>query len=316
MTEQHCFILPAELVWLDGRPLLKMVEISATSLDLPFWSQTLAAHIRVVSLLALDEVDHAQDTSMNLSGFIYHFNRCGSTVVAQVLKAGKACLTLSEPFVFQQLLDSEHGTLAQRIVWLRRLMALHLRALAPCADHLVIKWPGLIALYIGDIEAAFPRVPAIFLYRNPIEVLVSARLAPLGNTDIVKEVHLALPLGKRWLEYSGLERTALLMANICRHVMPARDVRLVDYASLPGAIIDDIAPYFGLDLSVEALARMREACRYHAKAPQGEILFHADSSKKCAMANEHERRVAHDLIAPALANMTARLPSLCVPATS
>ncbi|MES2016468.1 MAG: hypothetical protein V4484_08220 [Pseudomonadota bacterium] len=310
MTETERFIVPAELVWSGQRPLLKMVEIDAASLAFPFWSQTLAAARRVVGLVALDEVVPGADVALMPSGFVYHFNRCGSTLVANAFKARKGCLVLSEPFIFQQLLDNARGTPGQRIVWLQRLMALHRQAFVRHADHLVIKWPGLVALYVADIEAAFPHVPAIFLHRNPIEVLVSARMAPLGNTDVVKEVHLALGAGERLQDYSALERSARYMANICRHVAPARNMALLDYAHLPGAIVEHVAPFFKLGVSARDLAAMGESTRYYSKDVARRTVFSADSSQKNGMANADEWRVTQDIIGPALLALQAALPQL------
>ncbi|MDO8653367.1 MAG: hypothetical protein Q7R66_14370 [Undibacterium sp.] len=313
MANSHPIIVPGELVWLNGRPLLKMVEITEESLSLPFWSQTLAAKIRVAGLISLDESGPEFHAAMTLGGFVYHFNRCGSTLVSNVFSALNSCISISEPFVFQQLLDSSHGTLKQRVNWLRQLMALHLDALAAYADYLVIKWPGLMALYIADIESAFPRVPTIFLYRNPVEVLVSARLNPLGNTDIVKEVHLGLPLLKNINDYSPLERTAKLMANMCRHVLLSSNIKLLDYACLPDAIWTHVAPYFNIHLSPSDVLTMRECGRFHSKSHKKNKIFSDDAWTKRAMANEDELRVSNEIIEPVLLKMVDLLPSLCVP---
>ncbi len=160
MANNESVIVPEELVWLDGRPIVKMVEIAVEALQLPFWSQTLAAKKRVVGLMPLAQFESDTKPRATVSGFVYHFNRCGSTLVSNAFKARSGCFSLSEPFVFQQLLDSEHGTPAQRVEWLKDLMGLHSKALAGICQNFVIKWPGLMALYIAEIEQAFPLVPA------------------------------------------------------------------------------------------------------------------------------------------------------------
>lgn len=311
MANNESVIVPEELVWLDGRPIVKMVEIAVEALQLPFWSQTLAAKKRVVGLMPLAQFESDSKPMATVSGFVYHFNRCGSTLVSNAFKARSGCFSLSEPFVFQQLLDSEHGTPAQRVEWLKELMGLHSQALAGICKNFVIKWPGLLALYIAEIEQAFPHVPAIFLYRNPVEVLVSARLEPLGNTDIVRQVHLDLPASKQLNDYSALERTGLLMANMCRHVMRSQNIRLVDYASLPTAIWENIAPYFNLTPSPDDLLKMTECGRFHSKAYKTNKVFDEDTSTKNKLANEEERRVSNEIIEPALALVISALPQLC-----
>ena len=189
MTSDDCIVVPTTLVWCHSKPVITLAKVNIKYLKLPFWDQTLAHATDIVGLVSLDDIKIPSDLDQSLGGFIYHMWRCGSTLVARLLNEVNNSVALSEPFIFQQLLDTQQGTANQRIIWLRKLMALHCIAFKHKAK-LSIKWSGLMALYAHEIHQAFPSIPALFLHRDPIEVLVSIRDRPLGNFKLMSAWHL------------------------------------------------------------------------------------------------------------------------------
>ena len=79
--------VPAELLWVAESPLVRMVEIDEADCLLPFWSQTLSRSYRTTRLLPLERVEGNGAILSQVKGFIYHVNRCGSTLVANALKS-------------------------------------------------------------------------------------------------------------------------------------------------------------------------------------------------------------------------------------
>ena len=295
--------VPSELLWVADSPVVRMVEIDESDCHLPFWSQTLSRNGRTVRLLPLDRVEEDCGRSIQVKGFIYHVNRCGSTLVANAFKSVGKRRVLSEPFVFQQLLDNQRGTSAQRQSWLRKLIALHQQALCTLGEELIIKWPSLLTLHAGQIESAFPTTPAVFLYRNPVEVLVSIQRDALGGTEFTRAEHLgdARDLDINLQIVAGdLRINALYIAHVCRKIVEANCLIAVDYAALPSAICELIAPHFRIPLTEAERNTIDKTSRIYSKDPRAKATHLPDSEAKQREATPEIRTLAAEIILPAL----------------
>ena len=132
----------------------------------------------------------------------------------------------------------------------------------------------------------------MFLYRDPVEVLVSQLQMPGMQM---------LPEGIGPQLY-GLERSygagtaedyyARILAKVCepvvRHVSDGG--LLVNYRRLPEAVWTAILPHFGVACTEHDCAVMAAAARYDAKTPG--IEFAADSTTKQQGASEATRQAA------------------------
>ncbi len=105
-------------------------------------------------------------------------SRCGSTLAAANaggLVDGNIVLSEADPIdaVLRAPLHHSHVTDVDRRAWLQAIVsALGQRRHADEA-HLFIKFESWSVLELALIREAFPDVPWVFLYRDPVEVLVS-----------------------------------------------------------------------------------------------------------------------------------------------
>ena len=118
----------------------------------------------------------AADPGLPPTGFIFHMSRCGSTLVAQLLAALPQNIVISEAGPVDAVLRANwydpNITSAQRIAWLRALLSAYARP-RHGEQHFYVKFDSWHTLELPLIQAAFPDVPWIFLYRDPVQVLVS-----------------------------------------------------------------------------------------------------------------------------------------------
>ncbi len=240
--------------WCLAQPFNRLIRYTTTVDKLSAW---------------LDERPHLQP-----SGFIFHMSRCGSTLVSQMLAALDSNIVVSEAspidgvvqaHVWKPDLADEHQS-----VWLQSIVG----ALGQkrCGDErrYFIKLDCWHSVALPLFRRVFPAVPWIFLYRDPIEVLVSqvrmpgAQMLPHGigpNFHAVERVY-----GPGMAE----DYYAQVLAKICEPAV--RQLReggglLVNYRDLPDAVFSAILPHFGVAPSAADRAAMTEAARFDAKMP-------------------------------------------------
>jgi hypothetical protein len=136
-------------------------------------------------------------------------------------------------------------------------------------------------------------VPWIFLYRDPVEVLVSHRIMPgalampgIPGQDLFGLDHLFEPD-----DLDG--HVARFLAAVCEPV--ARDHArygglLVNYRELPGAMNTRILPHFGIVVSADDQIEMDTASRFDAKKPGS--AFTSDEATKQKAATDAVRAAA------------------------
>lgn len=239
------------------------------------------------------------------TGFIFHMSRCGSTLVSQMLAASERNIVLSEPPPIDSILRANifnpSITDDQRIDWLRWIVAAFGRKRASTEQRLFIKFDSWSALEIDLVLAAFPDVPWIFLYRDPVEVMVS-QMKRRGAQMIPGALDMPLP----GLEYHQIinmapeEYCAVVLEKFCtvalRHAGHPNAL-FVNYSKLPGAAGSSIARHFLLDLSSEELELMTKASGFNAKNPS--LSFSSDSKEK--------HNAASDAIRAAVGNRLAAI---------
>ena len=288
--------VPAEIVWHGDTPLVTFSTIAAADLDLPFLSDALARG-RVSHFTPLDRLDR-DDGELQLAGGIHHLTRCGSTLVRRQFDALPRVIALSEPFVFQHLLEGPMAPPETTHRRLRQLLAAWRDALAPIADRLVVKWPSLVAQHAATLAAALPDVPMIFLHRNATEILASIAADPLGGLQNLREHHLGQPLPA-----DEIEAWATMLARTCRIAAGTPNMRTLDYAALPAASWTHVAPYFGLRADETAMASVATTHSKHRRP------FAPDGPARRATTDARVRRAA-TILAPAIAELLARTPPL------
>ena len=121
--------------------------------------------------------------SVPVSGFIFHMSRCGSTLLGNALASCHDHLSINQPGPLQEgfwaVLTDQWSALPMRanseryVVVLRHLIRAILRRRRASYLRGFIKFRSWSVLFLNFIRTAFPEVPCLFLYRDPVEVLAS-----------------------------------------------------------------------------------------------------------------------------------------------
>jgi hypothetical protein len=180
----------------------------------------------------------------------------------------------------------------RQVSWLRGLVNALGRPHAG-ETRLFIKWDSWHILQLPLIREAFPRVPWVFLYREPIEVLVSHER--MRGSQMVPGLLDPRVFGPDWAEVPPLplaEYAARVVARFCEaavtHV-PLAGGRLVNFRELPDAVHGSLAGMLG-EYAPEDRARMVAATQRHAKHPSQP--YREDSTEKQRAATAQLRELA------------------------
>lgn len=242
------------------------------------------------------------------AGFVFHMSRCGSTLVSRLLSGLPGSLVLSEPDPLHWVLRG--GAAPSRAVavdWLRWVLAALAQPWTGQETRVFVKFDCWSVLDLPLIRAAFPEVPWVFLYRAPVEVLVS-QLRRRG-TQTVPGAYGAGVLGldlARVQRMAPEEYCARVLQAICdaaiRHHDSGRSL-LVNFEELPGAVWDRILGFFGAECSPATRDELRRLSRFDAKRPA--VSFVDDVAEKNRSATPLARRMAETLLMPAYERLEA-----------
>lgn len=239
-----------------------------------------------------------------LAGLVFHMSRCGSTLAAQALASLPDSVVLSEPGPLDTLLRSLHGRsapdLPTRLAWLRALAAALGQPRRDGDRRLFIKLDSWHMGWFPLLRAAFPETPWLFIYREPLEVLVSQQ-RQVGLTALpghVPDALLAESPGalSAHLPMENATRVLwMIMLAAVRALTGDEQGMTINHRALPDALWTTLDGHFRLGLSAPEIETMRTACRRDAKRP--DLMFEGDSEAKRAQADAHLRTLAGDWLA-------------------
>lgn len=229
------------------------------------------------------------------NGFIFHMSRCGSTLVSQMLAALAQNIVMSEPppvnSILRSNLENPEISDAQRVQWLQWIIGAFGQQRNADEKYYFIKFDSWNTLDLALIERAFPDVPWIFLYRNPVEVIVShmkqrgAQMIP----GVVKQLLPNLDLTDV-VQMPPEEYCARVLALICEAALnrvPNKNALLVNYTQLPEAFASMILKHFRVAYAPEDVEQMKNAAQFNAKTPQVSFVPDSETKKKQASDTAH-----------------------------
>src|SRR5512140_1723358 len=286
--------IPIRIDWEEDRPMVEWGFLGVCRFSDPFFAQTISQCVRHpadllfrhrTSLESLGEITASAPT-VQPTGFIFHMSRCGSTLVSQMLAALPQNIVLSEAAPIDDVLRAHFRdpriTDEQRVRWLRWLVAALGRRRNPAEQHLFIKFDCWHVMFLPIIQRAFPGVPWIFLYREPLEVMASAQ-KQLGGQMIPG----VLPAALFGWDAATVQRMSLyeyatrVLGRLCEAALEhagASGGRLANYLQLPASLWPELLKYWQVDFSGADRARMLEAAETDAKNPV--LPFEPDSRTK------------------------------------
>ena len=264
---------PIRVHW-RAEPVVEWCWTDGLAFDDPFFTQTVERALRrPFSLLfrretPLSELD-ALEPGLEPNGLVFHLSRCGSTLVTQMLASVPQHLVLSEP----PPVDDVLGIGASEEETVRRLRAMVSALGRPRQGDergYVLKLDAWHACRLGTFRRAFPDVPWVFLFREPVEVLASQfRERGAHMVPGVLDPRLFGIDPREIAEMAPEEYCARVLAAICRSALAHRDEQalFLDYRELPGAVFDRVLGSFGLTCDAAEHATMERVSHLDAKNP-------------------------------------------------
>jgi len=283
---------PVRLDFSGRVPAVEWADLSAEHFVEPFFDETVArwasgpgarplVRTGLDALAALD-----REPSLEPAGMIFHLSRCGSTLVSRLLGTLHGVVVLAEPTPLNALLGLDPDRVDEAA--LVRLVRLLVRALGRCRHgderRLVLKCSSWNIRRRAVLAAAFPETPWIWLQREPARILASLLAEPPGWLGLQAESSRAAwlfgldpaPLpAMAHAEFAARALGAMLEAAATD---PSRRL-CVDYADLPDAVWERVAPHFGLAADPPAIDRMTQESRFYAKDPASRV-FAGDAPER------------------------------------
>jgi len=211
--------------------------------------------------------------SLQLKGFIFHISHCGSTLLANMLKASKKTRVVAETEAINGLLlsavfyDLEEKTLINN---LKTIIKAYLQPLDE-EEQVVFKLTSWNIFFIELFQKAFPEIPWIFIDRRTEEVVQS--LLKSGNGFVEWFYHPTNLLQNYFLDeekqFKSLENYLFVMIEA--HKKTAEKFLLgnnlfLEYPSFPNKFKSEILPHFNLNYFEIELEAAEEARKYDAKS--------------------------------------------------
>ena len=298
---------PLRLFVRDGGMFVDWAHLGANTFIEPFFDQTIAKCLRhpadvlfrhQTPIEVLRDL-YEQRRGLQPSGFIFHMSRCGSTLVSQMLASLQRCIAISEARPIDEVLTANVGEV-QRAEWLRWMI----HALGRPhhgEDSFFIKFDAWHVMDLPFITRVFPETPWIFLYRDPVEVLVSqtrergVQVMPTG----VPPARFGLSADEPWFTKLN-EYAARVLGRICEVALEHHNVgqgRLVNFNELPEAIPVLLEKFFRVSLSGDEIQKVIGTARFDAKRPS--LNFENDSAAKQQVASDELKRLSAQFMQPA-----------------
>lgn len=292
--------LPVELKLYQGTVVVEWLHFAGLPLTDPFFEETWRK-VRVLPfnrlmrcatpLAAIEAFADAPSPD----GLVFHMSRCGSTLVGQMLGAEPDHIVVCEPPVLDSMIQlAGYGQVPPRMI--RAMAGALTRDRGEGVRHRFLKLDAWHAFVLPLLRGLWPEVPWVFLYRDPVEVLVSQqRRAGMHVRPGV------LPLDAYGIDAAegaaAGDYAAWILDRICRAAADAVDAEclLLNYSELPGALTGAILPHFGVIPDPAALERIVAAGGRYSKAP-GQA-FTGDSEAKQQAASDALREAAAPLLA-------------------
>ncbi len=294
--------------WRDPDGRLEWIEASGEDFSEPFAAQTLkrleasGRRVRTTHWTSL----LASTPTMEIAGFIFHMARCGSTWACQGLRTLDRALVFSEPPALEAAWIAggpEPGVIdpvLHRAMIQGALSALGRAGRRPSCD--VFVKPTSWAIESADLLLkAAPRARSVFLFRHPVEVLVSILEAtPSGLRDgeplSLRTRRLGLPLLSAAPE-DRREISALITQRAMTQALAHRArLRFVSYESLLTSGLEPLLRFFRPTLSEDESRRARLASSRYSKDPTRLRAFSGDGEGKRARADARVRELYETLL--------------------
>jgi hypothetical protein len=249
------------------------------------------------------------DDALMPDGFIFHMSRCGSTLAAQMIAALPGAIVPSEAAPIDGAIQLDHQIpglpldIHARV--LRAVVAALGRNRSGDARRYIIKLDAWHMMALPLFRAAFPDTPWVFMYRDPVEVMVSQK-RQAGVMAVPGEMPPATIGIDGTGEDSILAYGANVLGRICQAAvagMASSGGMLINYSEMPNAVPERMLGHFGIVADETDRAAMHAATRLDVKSRDKS--FTPDGATKRAEATPEIRAVVERYLAAPYAALEA-----------
>jgi hypothetical protein len=311
--------VPGRVYWRGADPWVDWCYLGERRFTDPFFEQTIGnclcepfralfRHQTPLEMLAMLEI---AQPGLRPAGFIFHMSRCGSTLVSRLLAGFDRHIVISEAgpldFVLRASRTDGSPVGEERLAWVRGMLSVLGRPVHTGESQFFIKLDSWHTLLLPLLLDAFPETPWIFLYRDPVEVMVSHQ----------RRRGIQMVPGGIDPRFMGIDRAELaavsldgymarVLESICAaalaHIARGRGL-LINYSQLPDGFSTLIAPHFNVCFHTGELGRLAEITEYDAKSPG--FPFRRDTERKQSEATADLRQLASARLIPLYAQLEA-----------
>ena len=291
--------MPVDAVVVDGRPGLTWLDMTGVDLTEPFFQQTIdrvrSQHPERREVFT--EFDALVQLERNFesvapTAFIFHSSRCGSTLLANACRAIDGAIVLSEAPAVDKLIArfitdvDEHGTKAKLYsIFLRGVVKALGQRRSGNERHLFVKFACCSVSQIERIQRLWPNVPLVFLYRDPVETIVSnLQNVPAWLQDEDHRI-LASITGTTTEAVAAMSTAELCARALGSFYATANRVAndralLLNYHQLSLAEITNVLNFFGVEPAADELETIARQSQTYSKSISGDRAFVADADAK------------------------------------
>jgi len=279
--------------------------MSEVSLTEPFFQQTVERARRENRAERFTEFDvllqlEKELNSVEPTGFIFHSSRCGSTLVANACRAVSNSIVLSEANAIDKLIarfitDADNPVKESLYsVFLRGVVHALAQRRTANEQHLFIKFACCSFAQLERIKRIWPNMPWLFLYRDPVETIVSnMRDVPPWLIDNDRRV-LSSIIGTDTSEMSLEELCARTIGSLysTAYKLANDNSMLLNYKQLSVPVIARILNFFNVSLSSEELETIARTSGVYSKEVSGTRAFVSDADAKQKLASDTAREMS------------------------
>jgi hypothetical protein len=296
--------LPVDAVVVDGRPGLWWMEMSGISLTEPFFQQTFERARKEKRAERFTEFDvllrlEKELESVPPTGFIFHSSRCGSTLVANACRAVSNAIVLSEANAIDKLIarfitDADSPVKESLYsVFLRGVVHALAQRRTGSEQHLFIKFACCSFAQFERIKRIWPNVPWLFLYRDPVETIVSnMRDVPPWLIDDDRRVLSSIIGDARETTLEELCARTIGSLYATAYNLANGNSMLLNYKQLSVPVMANILKFFKVDVSAEELETITRTSGVYSKEGSGTRAFVADAETKQELASNLIREMS------------------------
>jgi hypothetical protein len=299
--------IPVRLNWND-RPMVDWCYLGRRSFEESFFEQTVESCFRYPANLlfrhqtaieVLQQLSKARP-GLKPTGFIFHMSRGDAAVISRILKAMPSNIVISEArpidSVLRAHLRDEKLTELERIDWLRSMLSALGQQRLGTERNLFVIFNAWNVMELSLVRSAFPEVPWVFLYRDPLQMLTSQmeQRGPETIPGVFDSRYFGMSADSVSLREPE-EYCAIVLGAICQAALQNADRRmLINHLKPTGLIRSVIAEFFGVSCSNAEIQIMNEA----AQAQERNSALQANSKEKQANVSERLRQAADQLLYP------------------